>query len=153
MSELSQIRCIHPQQGEPPLSEAELAAFHPLVPSWRIVRDDGVRKLRNEYSFDGGEDLRRFVKRLMTIADAENHHPKIDEDGTKAAVDWWTHSIGDLHPNDFLMAAKTDGVYSLIVVGAEGDMTTGESLPTLRDIPKFQEVVAGRYPLLKDTEE
>jgi len=23
-------------------------------------------------------------------------------------VDWWTHKIGGLHKNDFIMAAKTD---------------------------------------------
>jgi len=26
-------------------------------------------------------------------------------------VNWWTHKIGDLHQNDFIMAAKTDEIY------------------------------------------
>jgi pterin-4a-carbinolamine dehydratase len=26
-------------------------------------------------------------------------------------VDWWTHKIGGLHRNDFIMAAKTDEIY------------------------------------------
>ena len=25
-------------------------------------------------------------------------------------VQWWTHKIGGLHKNDFIMAAKTDGL-------------------------------------------
>jgi len=26
-------------------------------------------------------------------------------------VNWWTHKIGGLHKNDFIMAAKTDELY------------------------------------------
>ena len=26
-------------------------------------------------------------------------------------VDWWTHTIGGLHKNDFIMAAKLDYLY------------------------------------------
>ncbi len=27
-------------------------------------------------------------------------------------VDWWTHKIHGLHRNDFIMAARTDAIYS-----------------------------------------
>jgi 4a-hydroxytetrahydrobiopterin dehydratase len=27
-------------------------------------------------------------------------------------VSWWTHKIGGLHRNDFIMAAKTDELYA-----------------------------------------
>jgi 4a-hydroxytetrahydrobiopterin dehydratase len=27
-------------------------------------------------------------------------------------VTWWTHAIGGLHRNDFIMAAKTDALYA-----------------------------------------
>jgi hypothetical protein len=26
-------------------------------------------------------------------------------------LQWWTHKIGGLHKNDFIMAAKSDGLY------------------------------------------
>ena len=26
-------------------------------------------------------------------------------------IDWWTHKIGGLHKNDFIMAAKTNQLY------------------------------------------
>jgi 4a-hydroxytetrahydrobiopterin dehydratase len=29
----------------------------------------------------------------------------------KVTVTWWTHEIGGLHRNDFVMAAKTDRQY------------------------------------------
>jgi 4a-hydroxytetrahydrobiopterin dehydratase len=29
-------------------------------------------------------------------------------------VSWWSHSIGGLHLNDFVMAAKTDKIYKLL---------------------------------------
>jgi len=28
----------------------------------------------------------------------------------KVTVTWWTHKVGGLHRNDFIMAAKTDEV-------------------------------------------
>jgi 4a-hydroxytetrahydrobiopterin dehydratase len=30
----------------------------------------------------------------------------------QVAVAWWTHKIGGLHRNDFIMAAKTDQLYN-----------------------------------------
>jgi 4a-hydroxytetrahydrobiopterin dehydratase len=30
----------------------------------------------------------------------------------KVTVTWWTHKIRGLHHNDFIMAAKTDGLYA-----------------------------------------
>jgi 4a-hydroxytetrahydrobiopterin dehydratase len=30
-------------------------------------------------------------------------------------VAWWTHAIGGLHRNDFVMAARTDTVYAKLL--------------------------------------
>ncbi|WP_392390302.1 4a-hydroxytetrahydrobiopterin dehydratase [Aeromonas sobria] len=31
---------------------------------------------------------------------------------SKVTVSWWTHKIGGLHRNDFIMAARTDQLIS-----------------------------------------
>jgi hypothetical protein len=30
----------------------------------------------------------------------------------ETTVEWWTHAINNLHRNDFIMATKTDDIYS-----------------------------------------
>lgn len=100
--------------------------------------------MRHTFEFDDEQAARAFVSEVEEMARKEDHHPVFDRRGERVTVDWWTHSIRDLHPNDFIMAAKTDGAYTLTVVGAEGDMFTSEPLPTLAEVPRFRELVAHR---------
>lgn len=144
MSILSQISCTPCRSGEAPVSDEEVAALHPFVPAWKVVNDEGVRKLRNSFAFDDEETTRAFLRAVEEVARKENHHPVVDRRGERVTVDWWTHSIRALHPNDFIMAAKTDGAYTSTVVGAEGEMGTSEPLPTLAEVPRFRELVAHR---------
>ena len=43
--------------------------------------------------------------------DEEGHHPALLTEWGKVTVTWWTHKIGGLHHNDFVMAAKTDELF------------------------------------------
>lgn len=144
MSILSQIACSPCQAGEPPASEEEIAELHPHVPAWEIVREEGVRKLRNTFVFEEQYHLRDFVRRLASLAEKENHHPHVAVKDQTVAVTWWTHDLQDLHPNDFIMAGKTDGIFTQAVVGQEGDMFTNEPLPTLAEVPRFSQTFSRR---------
>ena len=42
----------------------------------------------------------------------------------RALVAWWTHSIKGLHRNDFIMASKTDSIYTTLTANV---LTIGES--------------------------
>jgi len=44
------------------------------------------------------------------LADAEDHHPTLLVEWGRVTVSWWTHSLGGLHRNDFVMAARTDRI-------------------------------------------
>jgi len=48
-----------------------------------------------------------FVCRVGELAEAEGHHPDIHFGWGWAEIVWYTHKIGGLHDNDFIMAAKT----------------------------------------------
>src|SRR5699024_8975175 len=111
MSLLSQLSCSPLKSNEPAITDGEMAALHPFVPSWTIVREEGKRKLRQTFVFDDGKMVEGFLRHLAQLAEKENHHPVIDRDGRKVKIDWWTHSLSDLHPNDFIMASKTEGAY------------------------------------------
>ncbi|MBT3197928.1 MAG: hypothetical protein HN842_08425 [Gammaproteobacteria bacterium] len=45
------------------------------------------------------------------LAEREGHHPAILTEWGKTTVTWWSHKIGGLHRNDFIMAAKSDQIY------------------------------------------
>lgn len=144
MSILSQISCTPCQAGEAVVSDEEIAALHPFIPAWKIVNEEGGRRLRNTFSFDDDDTARAFVTAVEEAARKEHHHPVLERRGNRVTIDWWTHSLRDLHPNDFIMAAKTDGAYTMTMVGAEGDMVTNEPLPTLAEVSRFRELVAHR---------
>ena len=52
-----------------------------------------------------------FANQISTIAEQGDHHPALLIEWSRVTVTWWSHSIGGLHLNDFVMAAKTDEIY------------------------------------------
>ncbi|HPC96403.1 MAG TPA: 4a-hydroxytetrahydrobiopterin dehydratase [Sedimentisphaerales bacterium] len=56
----------------------------------------------------GNQQALAFVNRVGELAERENHHPDIDLSYGKVRIDLWTHKIGGLHENDFILAAKID---------------------------------------------
>ena len=54
---------------------------------------------------------RIWVKNQVgALAEKEGHHPALLAEWGRVTVTWWTHKIRGLHRNDFIMAAKTDGL-------------------------------------------
>lgn len=51
-----------------------------------------------------------FVNHIAEIAEAENHHPDITIVYNRVTLTLWTHAIGGLAINDFIMAAKIDAL-------------------------------------------
>ena len=58
----------------------------------------------------GMREGRLSLDQVGVIAEEENHHPAIVTEWGRVTVSWWTHKIGGLHANDFIMAAKTDQI-------------------------------------------
>jgi 4a-hydroxytetrahydrobiopterin dehydratase len=50
----------------------------------------------------------RFVNRVAEVAEAQGHHPDFAIHWNKVELVLWTHSIGGLHENDFIVAARID---------------------------------------------
>lgn len=49
-----------------------------------------------------------FVNKAADIAESEGHHPDLSVSYGCAVVELWTHAIGGLSENDFVLAAKID---------------------------------------------
>lgn len=101
-------KCTACRAGAPQVSDEELAAYLKELPEWRLAVVKGIRRLRRSFRFPDFAAALDFSVRVGRIAEEEGHHPSILTEWGRATVTWWTHSIGGLHKNDFVMAAKTD---------------------------------------------
>ena len=100
--------CVACRRDSLPVAEAELAELHAQVPEWELIEEDGIRRLRRAFGFDDFAQALAFSNDVGALAEAEGHHPALLTEWGRVTVTWWTHAIGDLHRNDFIMAAKTD---------------------------------------------
>lgn len=67
-------------------------------------------RLRRVFEFADFREAMRFVNRVAEVAEAEGHHPDIAIHWNKVELTLWTHKIGGLHENDFILAAKVDAL-------------------------------------------
>ena len=111
MEQLHQMQCVACRKGEPTVTEAEIAEFHPQVPAWHIVNVDGINHLERIFTFPNFVEALNFTNKVGALAESEGHHPALLTEWGKVTAAWWTHKIGGLHHNDFIMAAKTDQAY------------------------------------------
>lgn len=107
-TELAAKTCVPCRGGIPPLSLTEASRRQEAVPDWQLL-DEG-RRLERRFTFRNFREALDFVVAVGGLAEAENHHPDISLGWGQATVSWQTHKIQGLHENDFIMAAKTDGL-------------------------------------------
>jgi 4a-hydroxytetrahydrobiopterin dehydratase len=112
VAELAAERCTSCRGGEPTLDGPEVEELLRAVPDWRVVDRDGVECLEREFRFGDFASALEFTDRVGERAEEAGHHPALLTEWGKVTVTWWTHAIGGLHRNDFVMAARTDKVYA-----------------------------------------
>ncbi len=111
METLAQMKCEACRRGAPTVTEEEMAEYRREVPEWEITERDGVRRLERVFRFTDFAQALVFTNRVGEIAEEEGHHPALLTEWGKVTVTWWTHKIGGLHRNDFIMAARTDDLH------------------------------------------
>lgn len=111
MVNLTEMKCVACQGGEPMVTDAEVASFGPQVPAWQLIERDHIKRLERLFKFKNFAEALTFTNKVGKIAEEEGHHPAILTEWGKVTVTWWTHKIKGLHRNDFIMAAKTDVIY------------------------------------------
>ncbi|MEB2334736.1 MAG: 4a-hydroxytetrahydrobiopterin dehydratase [Anaerolineaceae bacterium] len=109
---LSQLNCVACRGGDPALTESEIAELLPQVPEWQLVERDAIPCLQRVFKFKNYAQSLDFTNKVAFIAEKEDHHPLIVLEWGRVTVQWWTHIVKGLHKNDFIMAAKTDGLFS-----------------------------------------
>lgn len=106
--ELKNRKCVPCEGGIPPLNENQIKAFLSLIDKrWEVV---GVKKIVKEYHFVSFKHTMDFVNKVAEIAEQEGHHPDLFISYDRCRLELWTHAIKGLSENDFILAAKIDGV-------------------------------------------
>lgn len=106
--ELSAKDCEPCRGGIPPLEADEIERLRvELGGDWQVVNDHHLRKVWNFPDFRAALD---FTNAVGELAETEGHHPDIYLAWGKVELTIWTHKIGGLHENDFILAAKIDSI-------------------------------------------
>ncbi|KAL8511789.1 hypothetical protein ACS0TY_018283 [Phlomoides rotata] len=81
------------------------------VPGWNLVNESGVLKLHQSWKVKTFVKGMEFLRLVADVAEAEGHHPDLHLVGwNNVKIDIWTHAVGGLTENDFILAAKINGL-------------------------------------------
>jgi 4a-hydroxytetrahydrobiopterin dehydratase len=107
--ELSRKKCVPCEGGVPKLTESEVDSLLEHLPGWTKV-ENGER-IRREWRVKHFMAAIDIVNKVAELAEAEGHHPDLHLVGYRnLAIEIWTHAIGGLSENDFILAAKIDAL-------------------------------------------
>ncbi|KAB2078216.1 hypothetical protein ERO13_A06G135700v2 [Gossypium hirsutum] len=89
------------------MTEETASKLIPKVDGWNMANEGGTLKLKRSWkvkSFTKGLEMFQLIS---DIAEAEGHHPDLHLVGwNNVTVEIWTHAVGGLTENDFILAAK-----------------------------------------------
>jgi len=78
---------------------------------WRLAEDK--KSISRSFSFKDYYNTMAFVNVVAMIAHQQDHHPDMTVTYSTCTVEFSTHSAGGLSLNDFICAAKVDGILKI----------------------------------------
>ncbi len=103
-------RCQACEGGTPPLTRDEASALLPEISDRWSISENG-RSLQRTITFKNFARAMAFLNRVAEVAESEGHHPDFClQNWNQVSLTLSTHAIGGLSRNDFILAAKVDGV-------------------------------------------
>jgi len=106
-NDLELSKCVPCEGGVAKWSPSQVEAGLARLPGWRLTDDE--KRIRKDWivkNFSAGID---FFNKVADLAEREGHHPDLHLEGYRHVwIELWTHAIGGLSENDFILAAKID---------------------------------------------
>ena len=107
MNDLLKKKCVPcEKKGMKPFEREEAQDYTDEAFGWTLDAD--ARKISKEYKFKDFIGSVNFINNVADIAEEEGHHPDIEIHYNIVKLILWTHAIGGLSENDFILAAKID---------------------------------------------
>jgi 4a-hydroxytetrahydrobiopterin dehydratase len=107
---LKEKRCVPCEGGMPALDEATTRKLLGQVSGWSTLSEAGQPRLRKRFEFVDFLAAMAFVDKVAALAEEEQHHPDFCVHYSRVDVTLWTHAVSGLSENDFILAAKIDGI-------------------------------------------
>ncbi len=100
-------KCLPCEGGVEPYTRQQSEQQIERLDGWHLTHDgQRIRKDWTVKNFIAGMD---FFQRAAQLAEEDRHHPDLHIEGYRnVSVELWTHAIGGLSENDFILAAKID---------------------------------------------
>ena len=105
--DLTKKKCEPCEGGVMPFTNEEAEMHLKYVEKWKLVGN----KIEKGFEFKDFEKAMKFVNKIAVVAEREGHHPNIlIHSWNKVKLEIYTHAIGGLSINDFILAAKIDKI-------------------------------------------
>jgi len=107
--ELARKKCLPCEGGVAacPVEFAQRQLSH--LPGWHLTHQG--QRIRKDWTVKNFMAAIDFFNRVAAVAEADGHHPDLHVSGYRqVSVELWTHAIGGLSENDFILAAKIEQV-------------------------------------------
>jgi 4a-hydroxytetrahydrobiopterin dehydratase len=106
-AQLTQKKCKPCEGGVRPYTASEAAEQIEALPGWKLTHN-GVR-IRKDWTVKNFLAAIKFFEEVAHVAEEDQHHPDLHLEGyRKVWIEIYTHAIGGLSENDFILAAKID---------------------------------------------
>lgn len=114
-SSLTKKKCVPCEGGIDPLGQEMVDEYLRQVPRWHVdtIKSNGksVMTLQRSFKFKDFRAAMSFLRKVEELAESEGHHPDFCVHYSVVDFTIWTHAIGGLHENDFILASKIDELY------------------------------------------
>ena len=106
-AELVKKKCLPCEGGVDPYSLEESREQLKQLSGWQLTEDG--KRIRKKWTVKNFMAGMEFFNRIADVAEEDNHHPDLHLEGYRnVRIELWTHAIGGLSENDFILAAKID---------------------------------------------
>lgn len=106
-AELVQKKCKPCEGGVAPYSPEEAKEQLKQLSGWRLTHDG--QRIRKDWKVKNFMAGMKFFDSCAELAEKDAHHPDLHIEGYRNVwIEIWTHAIGGLSENDFILAAKID---------------------------------------------
>ena len=106
--------CIPCEGGAPPLTMEQIRKYLAQTPSWDFL-EKPHHVIRREFKFKNFVEAMTFVNKIAALAEQEGHHPDINIHYNQVILELWTHAVGGLSENDFILATKINQISGTIL--------------------------------------
>ncbi len=103
--------CVPCEAGVEKYTVEEAKTHLSSLDGWKLTH--GGLRIRKDWQMKGFSAGVAFFGRVAEVAQQQRHHPDLHlENYRDAWIETWTHAIGGLSRNDFILAAKIDRLCS-----------------------------------------